>query len=241
MKSLVQSALDCHGCFSVFLLGLLLISTSMAQDTLKPTHLSPEQKEAMTAMILDGRYLLEAGKTEESDLIAPLRSYLASRSADSFNRRQAVMALAKLGDQRAQQEIICTFYDGDKITMQDTALRDLPYIGGWFAIRLYRYLLSPEAEKRFLKAKEPEFSDMGYVLPAVWALMQLPKVAPNPPLAPFDPGAGDPKRDPQQEGKVWLDWIQEHQTSLQQLAPTGEGIDFSGKACKHFKPYPHSK
>jgi hypothetical protein len=106
---------------------------------------------------------------------------------------------------------------------------------------LYRYLLSAEADKRFWKAKKPEASDLAYVSPAVWTLMQLPKVAPNPPLSPFDPGAGDPKRDPQQEGKVWLDWIGQHETSLQQLTPTGEGIDFTGKNCKHFKPYPHSK
>jgi hypothetical protein len=214
----------------------------MAQDASRPPHtLSAEQKETMTAFVLDGRYLLEAGKTGESDLIVPLRSYLSTRSADSYYRRNAVIALARLGDQRAQQEIACTFYGGDKLTMQDTAEGDLPYVGGWFAIRLYRYLLSPEAEKRFLKAKEPEFSDMGYVSPRVWALMQLPKVAPNPPLAPFVPGAGDPKRDSQREGKIWLDWIREHETSLQQLTPTGEGIDFSGKSCNHFKPYPHSK
>jgi hypothetical protein len=214
----------------------------MAQDTSKPTHtLSAEQKETMTTFVLDGRYLLEAGKTGESDLIAPLRSYLASRSADSFNRRQAVIALAKLGDQKAQQEIVCEFYSGNKNLMQDAAEIDLPYVDGWFAIRLYRYLLSPEADKRFRKARKQEPTDLAYLSPAVWALMQLPKVAPNPPLAPFVPGAGDPKRDPQQEGKVWLDWIQEHQTSLQQLTPTGEGIDFSGKSCKAFKPYPHSK
>src|SRR6476469_352011 len=65
-----QPVLDCHGCYSVFLLGLLLISTSTAQDPSNPTHtLSAEQKETMTAFVLDGRYLLEAGKTGESDLI----------------------------------------------------------------------------------------------------------------------------------------------------------------------------
>jgi hypothetical protein len=224
----------------VFLLGFLLISTSTAQDPSNPTHtLSAEQKETMTAFVLDGRYLLEAGKTGESDLIAPLRAYLASRSADSYNRSQAVMALARLGDQKAQQEIVCSFYGDNKYIMQDTAETELPYIGGWLAIRLYRYLLSPEADKRFRKAKNP--SDLGYVSPVIWSLMLLPKVVPNPPLAPFDPGAGDPKRNPQQEGKVWLDWIREHETSLQQMTPTGEGIDFTGKSCKHFKPYPQGK
>jgi hypothetical protein len=227
------------------ILFVLLIFNGLltsAQDTPKTLRrLSREQKETMTAMILDGKYLVEAGNTGDTDLILPLRSYLTTRSADSFNKRQAVMALAKLGDQRAQQQIVCAFYGDDKIAMQDTAERDLPYVGGWFAIRLYRYLLSPEADKRFWKAKKPESSDIGYVSPAVWALMQLPKVVPNPPLAPFDPGASDARRVPAQEGKVWLDWIREHETSLQQLTPTGEGIDFTGKSCRHFKPYPHSK
>lgn len=222
------------------ILLLLLLSNYLfaAQNASK---LSPDAKEAMMAEIADGRSLLEAGRSGESDLIAPLRSYLASRSADSFNRRQAVTALAKLGDHKAQQEIVCEFYSGNKNVMQDAAEIDLPYVDGWFAIRLYRYLFSPEADKRLRKARKQEPTDLAYLSPAVWALMQLPKVAPNPPLAPFVPGAGDPKRVPQQEGKVWLDWIREHETSLQQLPPTGEGIDFSGKSCKHFKPYPHSK
>ncbi|HEX3092752.1 MAG TPA: hypothetical protein VHW72_09035 [Candidatus Angelobacter sp.] len=221
------------------LLVLLLSSHLFAVQN--ASKLSPDAKEAMIAEIAGGRSLLEAGETGDPDFIAPLRSYFTTRWASSFNRRQAVMALARLGDKRAQQQIVCAFYGDDKIAMQDAADTDLPYVGGWFAIRLYRYLLSPEADKRFWKAKKPESSDLAYVSPAVWALMQLPKVAPNPPLAPFVPGAGDPKRVPQQEGTVWLDWIQEHQTSLQQLTPTGEGIDFSGKSCKHFKPYPHSK
>jgi len=122
--------------------------------------------------------------------------------------------------------------------MQNAAETDLPYIGGCFAIRLYRYLLSPEADKRFRKARNP--SDLGYVSPVIWSLMLLPKVVPNPPFPPFEL-VGDSKRDPRRIGKLWLDWIHEHETLLQQLAPTGEDVDFSGKACKHFKPYPRSK
>jgi len=239
MKVRARSVLSCRGCFGALLGGFLLlwIPVNTAQETSKPSHtLSAQQKETMNTFVLDGRYLLEAGKTGESDLIVPLRSYLGSRRADSFSRRQAVMALARLGDQRAQQQIVCACNDDDKIAMQDAAESDLPYVGGWFAIRLYRYLLSPEADKRFWKAKKPEASDLAYVSPAIWALMQLPKIVPNPPVAPFDPGAGDPGRIPQQEGTIWLDWIRQHETLLQQLTPTGEGIDFTGKSCRHFKP-----
>ncbi|HEY2499762.1 MAG TPA: hypothetical protein VGK24_22095 [Candidatus Angelobacter sp.] len=180
---------------------------------------------------------MHAGNTGDASLIPALRDHLKAHKRDSFEVRRARMALAKLGDQKAQQGIVCDFYGDDKIVMQNTAETDLPYIGGWFAIKVYSYLLSPEADKRFWKAKKPGPSDIGYVSPAVWALMQLPKVAPNPPLPPFKPGIGDPKRIPQEDGKLWLGWIREHEASLQQLTPTGEGIDFSGKACKHFKPY----
>ena len=228
----------------LFVLAAFLVSSLLlqAQDSSKPSSvLTPSQKETLSALVLDGNSILEAGKTGDPALIAPLRSFATSRRADSFAQHQAVLALAKLGDQKAQQEIVCEFYSGNKNVMQDAAEIDIPYVDGWFAIRLYRYLLSPEADKRFRKARKQEPTDLAYLSPVVWALMQLPKVAPNPPLAPFVPGAGDPKRDPQQEGKVWLDWIQEHQTSLQQLAPTGEGVDYSGNACRHFKPYPRSK
>ncbi len=75
-----------------------------------------------------------SGQNRESDLIVPLRSYLASRWADSFSKRQAVMALARLGDQRAQQQIVCAFYGDDKIAMQDAAEIELPY-GRWFDSR----------------------------------------------------------------------------------------------------------
>jgi hypothetical protein len=223
------------------ILCILLVSNCLlvAQNASTPvTPLSRNAREAMVAAIADGNSLFEAGKTGDPALIPPLRAFATSRRADSFGQHQAVLALAKLGDQKAQQQIVCKFYGDDKITMQDAAETDLPYVGGWFAIKLYRYLLSPEADKRFQKAKET--SDLGYVSPAIWSLMLLPKVVSNPPLPPFEL-VGDSKRIPQRDGNLWLDWIQEHQTSLQQLTPTGEGIDFSGKSCKHFKPYPHSK
>jgi len=225
----------------LFVLAAFLISSLLlqAQDSSKPSSaLTPSQKEVLSTSILDGNSILEAGKTGDPDFIAPLRSYFTTRWADSFNRHQAVMALARLGDGRAQQQIVCKFYGDDKITMQNAAEVDLPYVGGWFAIRLYRYLLFPEADKRFRKAKNP--SDLGYVSPVIWSLMLLPKIVPNPPLPPFEL-VGDSKRDPQQDANLWLDWIHEHETSLQQLAPTGEGVDYSGESCKHFKPYPRSK
>lgn len=223
------------------ILCFLLVSNCLlvAQNaSTSVTPLSSNAREAIVASIASGNSLLEAGKTGDPALITPLRSFATSRQGDSFVQHQAVLALAKLGDQKAQQQIVCDFYGDNKISMQDAAETDLPYVGGWFAIRLFRYLLSPEADKRFRKAKNP--SGLGYVSPVIWSLMLLPKVVSNPPLPPFEL-VGDSKRIPQRDGNLWLDWIHEHETSLQQLAPAGEGVDYSGKACKHFKPYPRSK
>jgi hypothetical protein len=167
MKYFAPTVAGCRSCVSLLLAGVLLswVPANAAQEASKPSHaLSAEQKDTMATLILNGRSLLEAGNTGDTDLILPLRSYLTSRSADSFNKRQAVMALAKLGDQRAQQQIVCAFYGDDKIAMQDAAERDLPYVGGWFAIRLYRYLLQYQKipvsslSKTFCQLREREFN-----------------------------------------------------------------------------------
>jgi len=34
----------------------------------------------------------------------------------------------------------------------------------------------------------------------------------------------------------WNDWIAAHRDELQKLAPTGEGVDYSERACKGGKP-----
>lgn len=195
----------------------------------KKTALSSEQKEAMVALIGVGRSLLEASNTGDQDLIPALRDYLGRSKPTLPGAQEARMALAKLGESRAQQKIVCEFYGNDKIVMQDAAQRELPYIGGWFSIRIYRYLLSPEADKRFWKAKKPETSDLGFISPALMAVMELPKVVANPPLRPGPDFLirGDVEHD----RDIWLNWIAENQASLMQLEPTGEGVDFSGKAC----------
>lgn len=233
MKVPTQSVLGCRGCLSL-LAGILLswLPASCAQDAAKPSHtLSAEQKDTMSTFILDGRYLLEAGKTGESKLIVPLRSYLASRSADSFSRRQAVMALARLGDQRAQQAMVCDIYRASQLEMQQVALTEVSYVGGWYAIRIYRDLLTPAAETRFLKAKQlPKSSDMTLVEPRWWSLISLPKVVPNAPLGSVDSGFSASQI--QDYSQKWTAWIQDYEDELEKLQPTGEGIDFSGKTCK---------
>jgi hypothetical protein len=74
-----------RGSFSLLLSGLFMLSITASAQAWNSSHtLSSKQKEAMMAEIAGGRSLLEAGKTGDPALITPLRSYLASRSADSF-------------------------------------------------------------------------------------------------------------------------------------------------------------
>ncbi len=125
MKVLAQSVLGCHRCFSVLLAGLLLlwVPASMAQSASK---LSPDAKKTMMAEIADGISLLEAGKTGDPALIPPLRAFATSRRADSFGQHQAVLALAKLGDQKAQQQIVCKFTAMTKLLCRTPQKRICP-------------------------------------------------------------------------------------------------------------------
>ena len=63
------------------------------------------------------------------------------------------MALAKLGDREQQQELLCKLHWGSPSESQTVALDQIPYVGGWYAIRIYRDLLTPAAETRLAKAK----------------------------------------------------------------------------------------
>lgn len=221
---------------SVVLLGCLLSGQNAAPEA--PRHLSASEKAKYVDLISQGKNLLDAGRIGDKDLIPPLKSYLGSRSAEGIGKENALMALAKLGDVRAQQEVVCHLRGKYATDIQNAALNELPYIGGWFAIHLYREFLTPAAQKKFHKAKpKPDENDIAWLEPESWALMELPKVVPNPPLPPVNPGVVDPTRDRQNDKKTWLNWINQHESLLRQLSPTGEGVDFSGGDCRHFKAY----
>jgi len=69
------------------------------------------------------------------------------------------------------------------------------------------------------------------------ALKTLPKVIPNPPVAYSTPiEQFKAQTHTQEEIKTWQDWIAAHRDELSRLQPTGEGVDFSDKACKNGKP-----
>jgi hypothetical protein len=194
-----------------------------------------QQKELWELLIERGDWetLISAGETGYWELIPALKKRLSDpESFDEEEEKTAIrMALAKLGDREQQQEILCDLYQGSPTEMQTVALDQIYYVGGWYAIRIYRELLTPAAEARFTKAKL-RFRDGNVALaePRWWALSSLPKVAPYP----LPPGIdyGFNLAEMQEYSQKWSAWIQQNGDRLRKLKPTGEGVDFSGKSCK---------
>lgn len=140
------------------------------------------------------------------------------------------IALIRSGDLHMQQQFLCELYSGDRQKMESMALVDLPNIGGWYAIQIYRELLSPEARIRYYRAKaKADQAPSRSSEPRTWSLTQLPKIVPNPPL-----NLPDPKVDNQElfrQAQLWKDWIAANESSLRELQPTGDGLDLSGRSC----------
>jgi hypothetical protein len=185
---------------------------------------------------IEGGYaegLLSVGETGYWELIPALKKRLSDpESPNEEDEKAAIkMALAKLGDREQEQELLCKLYQGSPTESQTVALDQIPYVGGWYAIRIYQELLTPAPEARFTKAKlrVPQ-SDMALSEPRWWALSSLPKVAPYP-LPPGIDYGFNLAQMPEYSQK-WWDWIQQNRSRLKKLKPTGAGVDFSGKSCK---------
>jgi len=177
--------------------------------------------------------LLSAGDTGYWELIPALKKRLSDpESFDEEEEKTAIkMALAKLGDREQQQELLCKLYWSRPSESQTVALDQTPYVGGWYAIRIYRDLLTPAAAAWFAKAKLrfPE-GDIALAEPRWWALSSFPRVAPYPLPTGIDYGFNLAQMP--DYSQKWSAWIQQNQKRLKKLQPTGAGVDFSGRSCK---------
>jgi hypothetical protein len=177
--------------------------------------------------------LLSAGETGYWELIPALKKRLADpESFDEGEEKTAIkMALARLGDREQQQDMLCKLVRGSPTESQTLALDQIPYVGGWYAIRIYRDLLTPAAAVRFEKAKlRFREGDVALAEPRWWALSSLPRVTPYPLPNGIDYGF-NLAQVPEYSQK-WLDWIQQKRDKLKKLKPTGAKVDFSGRSCK---------
>jgi hypothetical protein len=126
--------------------------------------ISPEERQR----IMRVQDVEAAGSSGDKSFIPFLEDVLQARKLDHQNWDRVQMALAKLGEREQQQQIVCIFYRGDACEAQNAGIRQLPYIGGWFSIRLYVELLANEQiYSHWLKA-EPHGSDAVLESPKAW-------------------------------------------------------------------------
>jgi hypothetical protein len=174
---------------------------------------------------------LSAGETGYWELIPALKKRLVDPEAqdDPEDKEGILMALAKLGDRERMQDLVCELHMASPQEMQTVALDKISYVGGWYAIRIYRELLTPAAKARFEQARLREQSGLALSEPQWWALYSLPYIVEQ-----FPPGIGFGFNFAQmpEHAQIWMEWIQKNERKLKTLEPTGAGVNFSGKTCK---------
>jgi hypothetical protein len=191
-----------------------------------------------------GMAIFAAGKTGDTFWVPYLRPYLKSVRNRNSNRSQlagyAQLALAKLGEVEQLQEIACEAEYGYASLQYMVVEHKLKYVGGWFYLNLLgRWLDEPHMVTALVE--EPRGDDV-YLGHRAYALMELPKIAPNPatgvpPILYLETQAQE-KLEPYRQS--WREWFRANGESLKSLAPAGTGVDFTVATCKKvLKHDPH--
>jgi hypothetical protein len=157
-------------------------------------------------------------------------------------RRSIEVSLARLGETQHLQKFLC---ESRNARTAETA-GELPRIGGWYAIQGLLFLLTDEWNKearKYANERNRQRGDLPEVYPqqfhVVVGLGMLVPTAPAP-LVVRPPGANDtPLEGPltrfyenrDRLVREWPAWVAGHTDELRNLEPTGEGVDFSAKAC----------
>lgn len=192
----------------------------------------------MKTMFCDWVLVFSLAALVTSAATGQVRREEAPADATARSREQSNVTLSQGRTPQDLQQFVCELYNADKHKMQAMALEELPRIGGWYSIQFYRELLSPAALIKYRKARtKPENRNTATKEPVWWSLVSLPKVAPNPPPIPPPDSSFDSAKI-RQYAQIWRDWIQANEATLRTLQPTGEGVDFSGNACRKTKSIP---
>jgi hypothetical protein len=198
----------------LFVLAVLLSSFAASQD------MTPAERQR----ILVQQDAKSAGSSGDKSFIPYLKSLVKVRKQNKNEWDDVQMALAKLGEREQQQQIVCVFYQGDKYEAEIAGRRQLPYIGGWFAIQLYVEMLSNEKLwSHYIKASPRDTGDQAMLGPRGAALNTLPKLVPG--LPPLD------QKNWKASQSLCPEYIRKHEAELSSLLPTGKGVDLSGKTC----------
>jgi hypothetical protein len=153
------------------------------------------------------------------------RSFPALPQAHRLQQREledSEIIRAKAGDKGKQQDLVCAFYGTSADRMYIVASIELPAIGGWFAIRTYSLVLQPDTQKRWGRGHSTA-NDVFRPSPTDIVFQKLPGLVPGLPKAAAS--------NPNETAAAWTRYIDDHKTELSKLQPTGDGIDWSKKAC----------
>jgi hypothetical protein len=198
----------------LFTLAVLLSSFAAGQT------MSPAERQRILAQ-QDAK---SAGASGDKSFVPYLKDLIQVRKQDKNEWDDVQMALAKLGEREQQQQIVCVFYRGDKYEADRAGSRQLRYIGGWFAIRLYMEMLAnKQIWSHWAKAKPQGITDEAIPSPSDMALNELPKLVPG--LPPLD------QKNWKASQSLCPEYIRKHEAELSSLLPTGKGVDLSGKTC----------
>ncbi len=145
---------------SAFCAVTLIVCSSMAIGQ----AITPEERQR----IIRVQDVEAAGNSGDKTFIPFLKDVLQSRKLDHQNWDRPQMALAKLGEREQQQQIVCIFYRGDNYEAQNAGIRQLPFIGGWFSIRLYVEMLANKQIYSHWGKSEPHGSTQCWKVPRAW-------------------------------------------------------------------------
>jgi len=162
--------------------------------------------------------LLDIGKSGRRDLIPALRAQ--AKHGKPQLQHSAVLALARLGETPELQQIVCELSVTDMGGVSNISREDLPYIGGWYSIRLLDDVLHSRIAKdpEYPKGQDPTIP-VGY---PSWAsaVEGLEVLIPS------------SRKFERNFKPQWDRYLREHRKELESLQPTGAGVDFGAAACQ---------
>ena len=176
--------------------------------------------ELLVFQIKEGRdptSVLQAGATGNPVFVPVLKEKLNSHVRPHYLfRREAQMALAKLGQVDQMKAIYCETATGDNLQVSDALSKQLPYVGGWFAIRIFQDVLGGSLATNPKLAKLPADSPIGPI--PDYAVLGLQELFPN--ASVHDQGYPDVH--------AWQEYLSAHAGELKDLQPKAE---FSAQDC----------
>ena len=179
----------------------------------------------------DAQAVLEIGRSVDPQAIAMLLQLFHEPAYNA--KREVRVALAKAGDRQALQYFACRSMSDSVEGIEALIKDDLDYIGGGFAVQIYRQLL--DSDQRFLPDMDrtDRNSDALLRFPGSTAVLMLGKLFPSvviPKPSPLMTQAGN---DHDIRAK-WADWIDQREDEIRKIQPNADGISFESSYCSHY-------